>query len=124
MAVIGNLSTNDDLVLKHIDRDDFITVLFYIGQPLHGGGTNCYTGFTSDEYGTLAKYILCQHGCLTIGCFDKIIHSGEAWEGSCRCINFNLKKKVLEHFLASRMKYYTQYERNNYLSGPFFHADT
>ena len=50
MAVIGNLSTNDNLVSKHIDRDDFITELFHIGQPLYGGGTNYYTGLTSDEY--------------------------------------------------------------------------
>ena len=38
MAVIGNLSKNCDLVSKYIDKDDFITVLFDIGQPLYGGG--------------------------------------------------------------------------------------
>ena len=41
-AVIRDLSTNGDLVSKHIDRDDIITVLFHIGQPLHGGRTNYY----------------------------------------------------------------------------------
>ena len=61
VAVIGNLSTYGDLVSNHIDKDDFITVLFHIGQPLHGGGMNYYTGLTSDEYGTLAKQISCQH---------------------------------------------------------------
>ena len=60
MAVIGNLSTNRDLMSKHIDRDDFITVLFYIGQPLRGGRTDYYTGLTSDEYCTLARHIPCQ----------------------------------------------------------------
>ena len=130
MAVIGNLSTNGNLVSKHMDKDDFITVLFHIGQPLYGGGTNYYAGLISDKYGTLTKHIPCQHGqplygggtnyytglqsdkhgtltkhipcqhgCLTIGRFDKIIHSGEAWKGSSGCINFNLKQKVLEHFL-------------------------
>ena len=68
MAVMGNLSTK---VSKHIGREDFITVLFHIGQTLHGGGTDYYTGLTSHEYGTLAKYIPCSHGRLTIGCFDK-----------------------------------------------------
>ena len=67
-------------------------MLFHIGQSLYGGGTNYYTGLTSDEYGTLAKYIPCQHGRHTIGCFDKIIQSDEAWEGSRGCINFNLIK--------------------------------
>ena len=66
MAVIGNLSTNGDLVSKHIDRDDFITVLVHIGQPLYGGGTDYYIALTSEAYVTLTKYIPCQHGCLTI----------------------------------------------------------
>ena len=52
MAVIGNLSTNGDVVSKHFDRDDFITVLFHIGQPLYVGATNYYTYLASDEYGT------------------------------------------------------------------------
>ena len=98
MAVIGDLSTNGDLVSKHIDRDDLITVLFHIGQPLYGGGTTFYTGLTSDEYGRLTKHIPCLYGCLTIGCFDKIIYSGEAWEGSHWYTNFNLKKKFLNIF--------------------------
>ena len=67
MAVKGNLSTNDDLVSKHIDRDDFITILFHIVQPLHGDGTDDYTDLTRDEYRILAKYIPCQHTRLTIG---------------------------------------------------------
>ena len=103
MAVIGNLSSNGDLVSKHIERDDFIT--HHIDQPLYVGRTNYYTGLTSDEYGTLTKHIQC---------------SGEAWEGLHRCINFNLKNKVLEHFLRYSMKYYTQYDCNNYPSGSFF----
>ena len=78
MAVIGNLSTDGDLVSKHIDKDDLITVLFHIGQSFYGGRTNYYTGLANDEYGTLTIYIPCQHGRLTIGCFDKITHSGEA----------------------------------------------
>ena len=75
-----------------------ILSLYYFCQPLHGGGTDYYTGLTSDEYGTLAKHIPYQHGRLTIGYFDKFIHSGEAWEGSRGCINFNLKIKSLNIF--------------------------
>ena len=55
MGIIGNLSTNSDLVSKHIDRDDSITILFHTGQPMYGGRTDCYTGLTSEAYGTLAK---------------------------------------------------------------------
>ena len=73
-------------------------MLFHIGQLLHGGGTNYYTGLTSNEYGTITEHIQCQHRRLIIGCFDKIIHSGKAWEGSRRCVNFNLKKNFLNIF--------------------------
>ena len=46
---------------------------------MYDGGTDYYTGLTSNEYGTLTKHIPWQHGRLTIECFDKIIQSGGAW---------------------------------------------
>ena len=98
MGIIGNLNPNGDLFFRHIDKKDFITVLFHVDQPLHGGGTDYHSGLTSEAYGASIKHIPCQHGRLTIGCFDKIIHSGETWEGSRGCINFNLKKKCLHIF--------------------------
>ena len=76
----------------------FITALFHIGQLLQGGGFDYFTDLTSGEYGTLAKHIPCQHGHLTNGQFDKIINSGEAWEGWHGCINFYLKKKCFNIF--------------------------
>ena len=65
---------------------------------MHGGGTDYHTGLTGDEYGTLAKHTPYQHEHLTVGCFDKIVHSGEAWEGSRGCINFDVKKRYLNIF--------------------------
>ena len=59
MVVMGNLSTHGDLVSNHIDKDNFITVLFHIGQPMYSGGTNYYTYLTSNEYETLTKHIPC-----------------------------------------------------------------
>ena len=35
MDVIGNLSTDGELVFKYIDKVDFITVLFHIGKPIY-----------------------------------------------------------------------------------------
>ena len=70
MGIKGNLSTNGDLVSRYIGSDDFITMLYHVGQPLHSGRTDYPTGLTSEAYGTLAKQIPCQHGRLTIGYFD------------------------------------------------------
>ena len=86
---------------------------------MHGHGTDYYNGLTIEAYGTLAKHISCQYGHFTIDFFDKIIHSGEVCEGSLGCVNFN-KKKSARKCLRYGMKYYTQYESNNYPSGPFF----
>ena len=73
-------------------------VLFHIGDPSNGGEAKYYTGLTSKSFGHLAKEVSCEHGRLTIGYFDKILHSGESWSGICGCINFNLKK-VMEYLL-------------------------
>ena len=120
MGVIGNMSENNTEVSKHIDKEDYITVLFHVGYPTKGGETNYYSGVTSKDSGHLEKQIPCVHGRLTIRYFDKIVHSAESWEGVRGCINFNLKKKVLDHFLKYGTKFYCQFENNNFPSKPFF----
>ena len=89
---------NVDLVSKHIDKGELITVLFHVGQPLRKGATYYYTSLISDAYRKKAKYIPNEHGRFTIRCFDNIIHNDKAWERSHGCINFNLKKSF-EHFV-------------------------
>ena len=58
--------------------EDLVTALFYIGNPSNGGETKYYVGLTSKSFGHLAKEISCQHGRLTIGRFDTILHYGES----------------------------------------------
>ena len=68
----------------------------------------------------MRQQIQCEHGHIIIGRFDKIVHSAEPWEENCGFMNFNPKKKVLEHFLKHGTKYYCQFENNNSPSGSFF----
>ena len=119
MDIIGNWNKNSDHISKHMDKEDFVTTLFHVGDPSNGGGTKYYAGLTSKSFGNLTKEVSCEHGRLTIGCFDKILHCGESWSGICGCINFNLKKKVMEHFLRYGNNCYKQFEGNNFPSGPF-----
>ena len=58
MGIIDNLSMNGDLVSKHIDKCDLITVLFHVGEMLHGGGTNDYPSLPNDASETFATYVL------------------------------------------------------------------
>ena len=121
MGIIGNLNENGDYVSKHINEGNIVIALFHVGDPSNGSETEYYPGLTNKSFGYLAKETSCQYGQLTIGCFDKILHSGASWSGICGCINFNLKK-VMEHFLRYRNEYYKQFEGNNFPSGPFLHV--
>ena len=105
---------------KHVHKEDYIAVLCHLGFPTKDRGTNYYSGLTCKSYGELEQQIQCEHGCIAIGYFDKIEHSAELWEGNHGCINFNLKKKVLKHFLKHGTKYYCQFENNDFPSCRFF----
>ena len=93
MGIIGNMDKDNKEVTKHVDKEDYITVLFHIRFPTKGGEMNYYSGLTSKNYGGLQQQIQCEHERIPVGRFEKIVHSVESWEGYCGCINFNLKKK-------------------------------
>ena len=111
MGIIGNMNNCNKEVSKHVDKEDYITVLFHLGFPTKVGETNDYSVLTSRNFGELEHQIQCEHGRITIGRFDKIVHNAESWEGNRGCINFNLTKKVLEHFLKHGTKYYYQFKK-------------
>ena len=71
MGIISNLNENVDHVSKHMDKEDFVTALFHVGDPSNGGDTKYHTGLISKSFEHLAKEILYDHGQLTIGRFDK-----------------------------------------------------
>ena len=91
-------------VSKHVDKEDHITVLFHLWFPTEGGETYYYSGLISKNFGELEQQNQCEYGRINIGRFDKIVHSAESREGNCGCINFNLKKKVLNRFLKHGTK--------------------
>ena len=115
----GNLNENGEYVSKHMDKEDLLTTLVHIGDPSNGGDNKYYTGLTGKSLGHLVKKISCEHGWLTVGCFDKILHCGELWSGIRGCINFNLKNNVMEHFLRYGNICYKQFRGNNFPLGPF-----
>ena len=92
MSIIGNLNENGDYISKHMDKEGFVTALVHVGDPSNGGETKFYTGLSGKSLGHLAKEISYEHGRLTIGYFDKILHCGKSWSGIHGCINFNVKK--------------------------------
>ena len=53
MGIIGNMNGDNKEATKHIDKHDYITVLFHILFPTKDGETNYYSGLTSKKYGEL-----------------------------------------------------------------------
>ena len=93
--------------------------MFHLRFPIKSV-TKYYSGLTSKDYGELQQQIQCEHGRISIGCFDKIVHSAETWEGNRDCVNFIPKKKELEKFLKHETQYYCQFRNNCFPSGAFF----
>ena len=50
-----------------------------------------------------------RHGRIQIGFYQNVLHAAKSWRGNRCIINFNLKKKVLEHFETHGSKYYDSY---------------
>ena len=58
MGIIGKMNNLYKEVSKHVDKEDYITFLFfYLGFPTKGGETNYYSGLTSKNYGELEQQI-------------------------------------------------------------------
>ena len=122
MHIIGNLNNLNKEVSKHVDEDDCKPVLFHLGFPRKNRETYYYSGLTYKNHGKFQQQTQCEHGRKTIGHFDKIVHSAEPWEGNCACINFNLNKKVLEHFLKHGTKIIPSLKTTTYHLVPFLHV--
>ena len=105
---------------KHVNKEDYVTVLFHLGFSTKGAKINYYFNLTSKNFGELEQQIQCEHGRITIECYDEIVQRAESWEGNCGCINFNLKKRFLDIFLKQRTKYYCQFKTNNSPFRTFF----
>ena len=53
ICIIGYLNENGDYVSKHMDKEDFVTTLFHVGDPSNVGETKYYAGLTSKSFGHL-----------------------------------------------------------------------
>ena len=119
MSVIGRLQDQGEVPM-HFDEKDYITALVHLGNVKTGGSTQYFNGVSVKNHGHVAKVIPFAHGQIQIGCYNKILHAGEEWTGSRGCINFNLKKIIIDHFVSVGNKYYNQYRKNKFPKGIFY----
>ena len=77
MGIIGNMNNLNKEASKYVDKEDYIAVLFHIGFPHKRRVTNYCSGLTSKNYEELEQQIQCEHGRITNGRFDKIVHDAE-----------------------------------------------
>ena len=108
------MKQNQNEILAHFDEEDIISCIITLGESRQGGETIYYNGIKKNSSGDIKMKIPFQHCRLQIGSFDKILHGVSPWSGPRVTLNFNLKKKMVNHFQLFGNKYYDEYENDGY----------
>ena len=93
VAFVGDLGSGNNH--KHVDRNDLCSIIITLGDNnrIHGG-TTIY--WTEDGKEKLHEERF-THGKFQTGSFDKVLHSGEVWDGPRVVVSFYLNRGVCEH---------------------------
>ena len=118
-TVIGTFEEVNAEIPPHFDEKDLISVVFHAGKIKSGGETIYYDGCKKNDIGNVVYSMPFQHGRIQIGFYQNVIHSVKLWVGTRCLINFNLKAKVLEHFVKHDMKYYDNFMKMGCPNGTF-----
>ena len=116
------ISTFDEVnaqIPPHFDENDVISVIFHAGRVKEGGETLYYNGFEKREIGDEVFAVPFRHGRIQIGFYQNVLHSVRKWRGTRCIINFNLKKRVIQHFREHGSKYYDSYLNMGCPNGTF-----
>ena len=57
LGIFGNMNNLNKEVSKHVDKEDYRTVLFHLGFPTKGGEINYYSSLTSKNFDELEQQI-------------------------------------------------------------------
>ena len=114
LVIVGDMIQNENQILSHFDEEDIISCIVTLGDLRTGGETIYYNGIKQNVSSDIEMKIPFQHCRLQIGSFDKILHGVSPWVGPRITLNFNLKKKIVNHFQLFGNKYYGQYENDGY----------
>ena len=98
----------------HIDEGDIINAVFHLGIVKSGGSTLYFTTNRKEQKMLMRHDIPFEHGRVQIGLFNKIYHCAQSFQGIRFALNFNVKKKILEHFQKHGNRFYDQLIDNNY----------
>ena len=98
----------------HVDEGDIINAVFHLGIVKSGGSTLYFKTDGKKEKMSMRHDIPFEHGRVQIGLFNKVYHCAQSFEGIRFALNFNVKKKVLEHFQNHGTRFYDQLIDNNY----------
>lgn len=98
----------------HIDRNDVISCLLYLGKDVIGGDLMFFDGLyqhrNNKSIGEFVHWKQFQHGRLISGEFRKIYHGSSNWYGERTVIVFYTSRKVLKHFKQYGNYYYKRYQ--------------
>ena len=78
---------------KHVDPNDIITVIIYLGDVKDGGETVYYKGDEKNP-GEAIKIVPHNNGNIQIGCYNKILHAQLPYDGRRHSMVLNLKEPI------------------------------
>ena len=112
-------SNGKDNMETHVDDGDIICSVVHLGNVKKGGSTMYFDLLIKSDNMKETCSIIFEHGRIQIVFFDKVYHCVESFEGQRFSLNFNVKRKILQHFQTHGSKYYNQYIDNNYEGNQF-----
>ena len=114
LVIAEDFVQHQNEIVSHFDEDNIISCIITLGEPRCGGGTMYYNGVTQVTSSDIENEIPFQYCRLQIGSFNKILHGVSLWVGPILTLNFNLKKKIVDHFKLFGNKHYGQHEKDGF----------
>ena len=110
VSVIPSKNKDVNHVHLHMDRNDIISCVFFMGNDVDGGDSVFYDGKDSNNCNDYVHHEKFVHGKSITGEFSKILHGATIWKGFRLTIVFYTNKKIYNHFLTYGMHYYQNYK--------------
>ena len=98
VSVIPSKNKDVNHIHLHMDCNDIISCVFFMGNDVDGGDSVFYDGKDSKNCNDYVHHEKFVHGKSITGEFSKILHGATIWKGFRITIVFDTNKKIYNHF--------------------------
>ena len=119
MYVLGHPKISKGMVPFHIDRNNIINTIIYIGpHNIEGGYSIQMDG--PNKQNLIPEFLnKFTHGNVMVGNLNKLFHGVTPWNGWRQAIHLSIKKGIIQHFCEHTDYFYKQFSSKGFPSGKF-----